>query len=46
MQSAQIWELSRLTTLLRAVGSDEGLDVEVIDPKTKVCEVEAKDGDK
>ena len=29
--------------MLRAVGSDEGLDVEVIDPKTKVCEVEAKD---
>ena len=38
--------MSRLTTLLRAVGSDEGLDVEVIDPKAKVCEVEAKDGDK
>ena len=35
--------VSRLSTLLRAVGSDEGLDVEVIDPKAKVCKVEAKD---
>jgi len=38
--------LSRLTTLLQAVGSDEGLDVEVIDPKAKVSKVETKNRDK
>ena len=38
--------LSRLTTLLRAVGSNKGFDVEVIDPKAKVRKVKAEDGDK
>ena len=28
------------------MGSDKGFDVEVIDPKAKVCKVKAKDGDK
>ena len=37
--------LSRLTTLWRAVGNDEGLDVEVIDVEQEVGEGKAKDAE-
>ena len=36
-------DLSRLTTLWRAVGDDKGLDVEVIDKEQKMGEGKAKD---
>ena len=35
--------MSRLTTLMQAVGDDKGLDVEVIDIKQEVGEGKAKD---
>ena len=37
--------MSRLTTLWRAVGNDEGLDVEVIDIEQKMGKGKAKDAE-